>query len=109
MRFVDYMLQYTKANGIGDYFVFRPILAALVSLMYNILNSIESIYQASFQMFGFIYSTEVINWIRPWIGYLWVPLAVAVFVLGINILVNNDDIIKKAYRKIRSEFCLYWL
>lgn len=107
MRFVDYMLQYTKANGIGDYFVFRPILAALVSLMYNILNSIESIYQASFQMFGFIYSTEVINWIRPWIGYLWVPLAVAVLVLGINILVNNDDIIKKGVpKKFVQNFCL---
>lgn len=107
MRFVDYMLQYTKANGIGDYFVFRPILAALVSLMYNILNSIESIYQASFQMFGFIYSQQVIDWIRPWIGYLWVPLAVAIFVLGINILVNNDDIIKKGVpKKFVQNFCL---
>ncbi len=107
MRFVDYMLQYTKANGIGDYFVFRPILAALVSLMYNILNSIESIYQASFQMFGFIYSQQVIDWIRPWIGYLWVPLAVAVLVLGINILVNNDDIIKKGVpKKFVQNFCL---
>lgn len=107
MRFVDYILSHIQYNNILNYCVINPIMWCLVSLVKTVLDSLEVLLNAAFAMFGFIYSPQVINFIRPWIGWLWVPIAISALVLGINLIINNNDIIEKGvHKKFIQNFCL---
>lgn len=107
MRFVDYILSKTEYNNIFQYFIIRPLLGMLVSMFKSMLEAIESMLNASFAMFNFIYSQEVINWIRPWLPWLSIPLIISVLILGFNLIINNNEIIEKGvHKKFVQNFCL---
>ena len=107
MRFVDYILSHIQYNNILNYCVINPIMWCLVSLVKMVLDSLEVLLNAAFAMFGFIYSPQVIKFIKPWIGWLWVPIALSILVLGINLIINNNDIIEKGvHKKFIQNFCL---
>ena len=107
MRFVDYILSQIEYNNIFQYYVVRPLLGILVSLLKSLTEAVETMLNASFAMFNFIYSPEVINWIRPWLPWISIPLIISVLILGFNLIVNNNEIIERGgQKKFVQNFCL---
>ncbi len=63
-------------------------------MLNSVATAFESLYHNVFQLFSVIYSNEVTTYIKGWTGFLWIPIAISVFVLGYN-LITSDDVYGK--------------
>lgn len=68
------------------------ILCWLMAIMANITSTMSELYSKSFELFRFMYSEKVVSLFQGWIQYLWIPIAVGLFILGFNMINGEDSI-----------------
>ena len=68
------------------------ILCWLMVLLGNVTATMSQLYSKSFELFRFIYSEKVVSLFQGWIQFLWIPIAVCLFILGYNMIASNDEI-----------------
>lgn len=84
----------------------NAILCWIMSIMADITSTMSELYSKSFELFRFMYSEKVVSLFQGWIQYLWIPIAIGIFVLGFN-MINGDDSIdtKKSQGKKYIQNC----
>lgn len=98
MSFIEYIISHAEYRDFGNLFgITRQLLWWIVLILNNIANAFESLYNNVFQLFSVIYSNEVTKYIQGWVGFLWIPIAISIFVLGYN-LITSDDVYQKHLR-----------
>ena len=68
------------------------ILCWLMSIMANITSTMSELYSKSFELFRFMYSEKVVSLFQGWIQFIWIPIAVGLFILGFNMINGEDSI-----------------
>ena len=69
----------------------RTILWWLTNILVWAASVIESLYNNIFKVFSVIYSSGVSSFIGRWIGFLWIPIAIAIIILGYNLIMGEDS------------------
>lgn len=95
MSFIEYIVSNIEYRDFGNLFgITRALLWWIVLILNDIANAFESLYNNVFQLFSVIYSNQVTTFIKGWTGFLWIPIAISIFVLGYN-LITSDDVYQK--------------
>lgn len=90
MSFLEFMVSNTEYFGFSSLMgVTRYILWGLTWILTAISNAVETIYNHIFSLFGVIYSDKVVNFLQGWIGYLWIPVAISILILGYNLIMGD--------------------
>lgn len=90
MSFLEFMISNTEYNGWTSLFgAGRFILWMLTWILTFICNIIEQAYNHIFSLFGVIYNEKVIGFLQGWIGYLWIPVAISILILGYNLIMGD--------------------
>ena len=84
------------------------ILCWLMSIMANITSTMSELYSKSFELFRFMYSEKVVSLFQGWIQFIWIPIAVGLFILGFN-MINGEDSIHKEIneQKVFAKCCYF--
>ena len=82
-------MEYTNLNSMWG--LLRVLLWQIAKLLTKIGNAVEEIYNHIFSLFGIIYSEPVLRFLRGWINYLWIPIAVSILVLAYNLILGDSE------------------
>lgn len=92
MSFLEFFvtnMEYTNLNSMWG--LLRVLLWQIAKLLTKIGNAVEEIYNHIFSLFGIIYSEPVLRFLRGWINYLWIPIAVSILVLAYNLILGDSE------------------
>lgn len=104
------MVTHTEYNNIGSMFgLGRAILWLIVLILQWITSIMENIYNHIFALFGVIYSDSVVNFIKSWIGFLWIPIAISLVVLGYNLIMGDASDGSVRLKSFGRNLCLLLL
>lgn len=92
MSFIEWMVSNMEYCDMGAMFgLGRTILWWLTNILVWAASVIESLYNNIFKVFSVIYSSGVSSFIGRWIGFLWIPIAIAIIILGYNLIMGEDS------------------
>ncbi|MEE1154424.1 MAG: hypothetical protein UH241_04635 [Acutalibacteraceae bacterium] len=89
--------EYSTLFGASD--MFRMILVGVACILRSICDAVEYLYSSSYKIFGFLYSDEFINVIAPYKPFILAGIAVSIFLLGMNLIIKGDEVIRKGSHK----------
>lgn len=91
MSFIEFMLTHTEYQGVGSLFgLGRVILWLLVQILVWLCSLMEGLYNHIFSLFNIVYSNTVVDFIQNWIGFLWIPIAISIIILGYNLMMGEE-------------------
>lgn len=92
MSFIEWMVSNMEYCDMGAMFgLGRTILWWLTNILVWAASIIESLYNNIFKVFSVIYSNGISSFIGRWIGFLWIPIAIAIIILGYNLIMGEDS------------------
>ena len=92
LSFIEWMVSNMESCDMGAMFgLGRTILWWLTNILVWAASVIESLYNNIFKVFSVIYSSGVSSFIGRWIGFLWIPIAIAIIILGYNLIMGEDS------------------
>lgn len=92
LSFIEWMVSNMEYCDMGAMFgLGRTILWWLTNILVWAASVIESLYNNIFKVFSVIYSSGVSSFIGRWIGFLWIPIAIAIIILGYNLIMGEDS------------------
>ena len=108
MSFLEFMISSTEYNGWTSLFgAARYMLWAITWILTAISNVVEQIYNHIFSLFGVIYSEKVVGFLQGWIGYLWIPVAISIIILGYNLIMGDDTEGNSRVKTFARNLCLF--
>ena len=91
MSFIEFFVRNAEYKGLSTiYGIYRLLLWLLAKLISTICNSVEQIYKHIFSLFGIIYSAPIVKFLKGWISYLWIPIAISVLILAYNLILGDS-------------------
>lgn len=97
-------------NNISSLFgVGRILLWFLVLILQFIASIMENTYNHIFKLFEIMYSDEIVGFISNWMGFLWIPIAVATVILGYNLITSEEGEGSKRAKTYMKNLCLLLL
>lgn len=107
MSFIEWMVSNTEYCDMGAMFgLGRAILWWIVKILVWASSIIENLYNNIFKVFSVIYSDRVSKFIGNWIGFLWIPIAVAIIILGYNLIMGDDSDGSLKLKNFMRNLCL---
>ena len=108
MSFLEFMVSNTEYFGFSSLMgVIRHILWGLTWILTSLCNVVENIYNHIFSLFGVIYSDKVVNFLQGWIGYLWIPVAISILILGYNLIMGDATEGNARVKTFVRNLCLF--
>lgn len=107
MSFLEFMVSSTEYQNLNSLFgLGRVILWLIIQIMVMVCNLVEGIYNHIFSLFNVVYSDSVVNFIQSWIGFLWIPIAISIIILGYNLIMGDESEGKVKIKTFGRNICL---
>lgn len=104
------MTTHTEYQNIGSVFgLGRAILWLLTNILVWLSSMIETLYNHIFSLFNVVYSNTVVKFIQNWIGFLWIPIAISIVVLGYNLIMGEEQEASARGKAFAKNICLLML
>ncbi len=100
VSYMFWIIEYTDYYylfGVSD--LLRNILFYLAYVLKLLVDAVETLYKLSYRMYEFIASPEAIAIITEYKVFIVTGLAIAMLVLGFNIMIQNSEIVSKGIHK----------